>query len=214
MPRFRHLRTRLAVRYALLFTLTMALVALAAQTLIGAHARATVRAELATSGAVFDRIWALRARSLANAADVLARDFGFRSAVATGDRPTIVSALDSLRMRAGTPNAFVVTLDGKIVANGGMSRFSGRRQHAANLGMGVHDDYVGRGIGGFLLAELVDAADNWHDVRRLELTVYTDNEPAIRLYRKFGFEEEGLLRNFAYRAGRYVDAYTMARLRP
>lgn len=127
-------------------------------------------------------------------------------------------SVEEVRKRMENPSpgslSLVVTLDGKIVANGGMSRFAGRRQHAANLGMGVHDDYVGRGIGSFLLAELIDAADNWHDIRRLELTVYTDNEPAIRLYRKFGFEEEGLLRNFAYRAGRYVDAYTMARLRP
>lgn len=120
------------------------------------------------------------------------------------------------RMENPAPGSFglVVTLDGRIVANGGTNRFSGRRQHAAGLGMGVHDDYVGRGIGSFLLAELIDAADNWQDIRRLELTVYTDNAAAIRLYRKFGFEEEGLLRNFAYRAGRYVDAYAMARLRP
>ncbi|RWX24231.1 GNAT family N-acetyltransferase, partial [Rhizobium leguminosarum] len=47
----------------------------------------------------------------------------------------------------------------------------------------------------------------------LELTVYTDNDVAIGLYRKFGFEQEGLLRAFGFRSGEYVDAYTMARLR-
>jgi putative acetyltransferase len=47
----------------------------------------------------------------------------------------------------------------------------------------------------------------------LELTVYTDNPAALALYRKFGFEQEGLLKAFAYRAGDYVDAYTMARVR-
>jgi putative acetyltransferase len=45
------------------------------------------------------------------------------------------------------------------------------------------------------------------------LTVYTDNPAALALYRKFGFEQEGLLKAFAYRAGDYVDAYTMARVR-
>ena len=44
---------------------------------------------------------------------------------------------------------------------------------------------------------------------RLELTIYTDNERAIALYRKFGFEQEGILRG-----GRYADACFMARLRP
>ena len=59
----------------------------------------------------------------------------------------------------------------------------------------------------------VDLADNWLNLSRLELEVYTDNEPAIRLYRKFGFAVEGTLVRFAFRDGRYVDAFAMARLR-
>ena len=39
-------------------------------------------------------------------------------------------------------------------------------------------------------------------------------ERAIALYRKFGFETEGTHRCYALRAGRYVDAYAMARLKP
>ncbi len=119
------------------------------------------------------------------------------------------------RMEAPSPDALnlVVTLDGKIVANGGLNRFTGRRQHAASIGMGVHDDFVGRGFGTRLLAAMIEAADDWLDIRRLELTVYTDNRVAIGLYRRFGFEEEGLLRSFGFRAGEYVDAYAMGRLR-
>jgi putative acetyltransferase len=44
--------------------------------------------------------------------------------------------------------------------------------------------------------------------------VYTDNEPAVRLYKKFGFEIEGTLKKYAYRDGEYVDVYAMARFRP
>ncbi|MEZ2132294.1 MULTISPECIES: GNAT family N-acetyltransferase [unclassified Sinorhizobium] len=108
----------------------------------------------------------------------------------------------------------VAVLDGEIVGNASMTRYSGRRLHAAGIGMGVHDDYCGRGIGTALLGALIDSADNWLDIKRLELTVYIDNTPGLRLYEKFGFEKEGLLRNFGFRAGSYVDAYTMARLRP
>ncbi|ARM89170.1 GCN5-related N-acetyltransferase protein [Rhizobium sp. CIAT894] len=108
----------------------------------------------------------------------------------------------------------VVTLNGKIVGNCGLNRFSGRRQHVASIGMGVHDDFTGRGFGRILLGAMVDAADDWLDVKRLELTVYTDNDAAIGLYEKFGFEREGLLKAFGFRSGEYVDAYTMARLRP
>jgi len=42
--------------------------------------------------------------------------------------------------------------------------------------------------------------------------VYVDNVPAISLYKKFGFETEGTLKKYAFRAGKYVDAYTMARI--
>ena len=126
--------------------------------------------------------------------------------------------VEEVRKNMENPSAgalnLVVTLDGKIVGNCGLNRLGGRRQHVASVGMGVHDDFTGRGFGRILLGALVEAADDWLDVKRLELTVYTDNHAAIGLYEKFGFEREGLLRAFGFRSGEYVDAYTMARLRP
>lgn len=89
-----------------------------------------------------------------------------------------------------------------------------RRRHAMTLGLSVHPDAQGRGVGHTLLGALVEQADQWLGVLRLELTVYVDNERAIRLYRRHGFEEEGRLRAYALRAGRYVDCFSMARLHP
>ncbi|WP_349958730.1 GNAT family N-acetyltransferase [Rhizobium sp. ZPR3] len=113
------------------------------------------------------------------------------------------------------PNAtrLVAVLDGQIVGNAGLNRLSGRRIHSGSIGMGVHDDFTGCGIGSALMAALVDTADNWLAIKRLELTVYVDNEPAIGLYEKFEFETEGRLRAFGFRNGQYVDAFTMARLK-
>lgn len=108
----------------------------------------------------------------------------------------------------------VALRDDELVGQAGFERHRGRRAHVAYIGIGVHDDHRGTGIGTALLGELVDAADNWFGLKRLELTVYADNAAAIALYRKFGFEPEGLLRAYAFRAGAYADALTMARLRP
>ncbi|GLQ53194.1 GNAT family N-acetyltransferase [Devosia nitrariae] len=107
----------------------------------------------------------------------------------------------------------VALLDDRVVGTAGLQRFQRRRRHVANVGMAVHDEFTGRGIGTALLAALTDAADNWLQIRRLELTAYADNAPAIALYRKFGFEIEGTHRDYAFRNGRYVDALAMARLR-
>lgn len=106
----------------------------------------------------------------------------------------------------------VAVLDGLIVGSAGLHRRAGRRSHAAEIGMGVHDDYCGRRIGTALVAALVEAADRWLGITRLELAVYTDNEPAIRLYRKFGFTVEGTFKAYAFRDGVYVDALAMARV--
>ncbi len=110
--------------------------------------------------------------------------------------------------------SLVGVLDGRPVASGGLTRYDGRRAHAANLGMGVHDDFAGRGIGTALLGAILDAADNWLAITRIELTVWTDNARAIALYERHGFQHEGVRRADAFRAGAYVDSFAMARLRP
>jgi putative acetyltransferase len=88
-----------------------------------------------------------------------------------------------------------------------------RRSHVASLGMAVHDAYAGRGAGRALLAAVVDLAEKWWNIRRLELNVYVDNHRAIALYERFGFEREGVHRAYAWRDGAYVDSLSMARVR-
>lgn len=107
----------------------------------------------------------------------------------------------------------VAELDGLVVGSAGLHRQTGRRSHAGLIGMGVRDRWQRRAVGTALLGALVDTADNWLDLRRLELTVYVDNAPAIALYERFGFVTEGTMRAHSFRDGRYTDTLLMARLR-
>jgi putative acetyltransferase len=91
---------------------------------------------------------------------------------------------------------------------------SPRRSHAMFLGITVGSEHQGQGVGRALMAALLDLADNWLNVFRIELTVFTDNQRAIALYRHFGFEVEGTHRAYALRDGRYCDTHSMARVRP
>lgn len=109
--------------------------------------------------------------------------------------------------------SILAVLDGEVVGTAGLTRFSGRRSHAGTLGMGVDDERTGQGIGAALLGALLEVADDWWGLRRVELTVYSDNAPAVRLYERLGFEREGVHRAYAMRGGALVDALAMARLR-
>jgi diguanylate cyclase (GGDEF)-like protein len=114
LPRFRHLRTKLTVLYAGLFGAAMLCASLLLFAIVERNATRQVQGELVASGTVFDRLWVQRTAQLGGAAGLLARDFGFRAAVATGDNQTIGSALDNLRKRMGVQVAFMLKADGTI----------------------------------------------------------------------------------------------------
>ena len=115
--RFRSLKLRIAVVYAALFATVLAAVVLLAGNGIARFGEDSASRDLAANARVFDEIIQLRAQQMRGSADVLSRDFGFREAVATGNEPTIESALASLRERSRSDAAFVVGLDGTVIGS-------------------------------------------------------------------------------------------------
>ncbi len=127
-------------------------------------------------------------------------------------------SLESIREllnKSGEGDHILVGLiDGEVVGVIGLHTSSRPRvNHRAEIGMMVRDDWQGKGIGTALMQAVIDLADRWLNLTRIELTVFTDNEAAIALYRKFKFEIEGTLRKYAFRDGMFVDAYMMARVK-
>ncbi len=88
---------------------------------------------------------------------------------------------------------------------------SPRLNHTASLGIGIHPDYQNKKIGSRLLEEILDLADNWLMLIRVELDVFEDNERAIHLYEKFGFVVEGKKKYATKRYGKYETELFMAR---
>jgi diguanylate cyclase (GGDEF)-like protein len=98
-------------------TQTVTLAAVLASTAHNVEARA---AEQLRSGASFaQQLIRFRAGQLANGVGVLAADFGFREAVASGDGPTIISAATNNAQRIGADVALLMDLHGNVLASTG-----------------------------------------------------------------------------------------------
>ncbi|WP_202862909.1 GNAT family N-acetyltransferase [Microbulbifer sp. A4B17] len=89
-----------------------------------------------------------------------------------------------------------------------------RDRHSALLAIAIHPEYHGRGLGRMLMGEVLNQADNWLNLIRLELEVHVDNDSAIALYKASGFQVEGTKRLSTFKAGRYMDMLLMSRIHP
>lgn len=102
---------------------------------------------------------------------------------------------------------------GKLVGQLGLEALqSPRRRHVATLGMGVKAAAQRTGVGSALVVAAIETCEQWMNISRIELYVYTQNKAAVGLYQKHGFVVEGTCRNYAFRDGVYVDAHVMARI--
>lgn len=109
--------------------------------------------------------------------------------------------------------AYVALVDEDVVGHIGFEVcVNPRRRHVASFGMGVKDGVAGQGVGSALMSTVIELADKWLNLKRIELTVFVDNHRAINLYKKFGFEVEGESPAFAFGNGEYKSVYHMARI--
>lgn len=102
---------------------------------------------------------------------------------------------------------YVAARDGdKLVGYAGIARLGRKKPYEYEIHtVGVDPAYHRQGIGGCMVAELLDhAADG-----TVFLEVRTDNEAAIKLYESFGFVNVGLRKRYYRVSG--ADAYTMRR---
>lgn len=109
----------------------------------------------------------------------------------------------------------VAVVNDRIV---GFSRCEGkqltRTSHKVEFGVCVLKEFWGYGIGKKFLEESVHWADA-NGIKKMNLNVLETNDKAIKLYQKYGFEVEGILkRDKRLSDGNYYDTVLMGRFNP
>ena len=94
--------------------------------------------------------------------------------------------------RSNNEVELVAIVDGRIVGSAGVEAVGSRRKvaHRARFGISILKEYWGMGTGRVLMESCIDCARR-AGYTQLELEVVADNERALSLYRRAGFEEYG-----------------------
>ncbi|BCC53268.1 TPA: N-acetyltransferase family protein [Bacillus cereus] len=97
----------------------------------------------------------------------------------------------------------------------GFSRCEGanlkRLSHKVEFGVCILKEFWGYGMGKRLLQQSIHWADE-NEIKRISLQVLETNEKAIQLYKKLGFEVEGILKNDKRLSdGKYYNTVVMGR---
>jgi len=106
----------------------------------------------------------------------------------------------------------VATIDDQAIGYAALYPCGGSQNHVASMSLFIHDEFHDRGIGTLMMRALIATADILVGLRRVQLIVFCDNEPAIALYSKFDFKIEGRLECFVRRVDEFLPVYSMARL--
>lgn len=114
---------------------------------------------------------------------------------------------------AKSPNSklLVAVLSEEII---GFLFFTGQQKakiaHVGELGVNVHPDYQGIGIGRAMMEAFIGWAEQNSMIEKVMLQVFTTNRRAIELYQSLGFLEEGqFVKAVKQNAGEYVDLVQM-----
>jgi len=112
-------------------------------------------------------------------------------------------------------NITLLALEGeKIIGSLGVDTPSfDRLSHRGEMGISVLKECWGQGVGSALLEAMLSwIQDCPTGLRKVDLTVREDNERALELYKKFGFQEEGRLSRVVQIENTFYDGITMGLL--
>ena len=106
---------------------------------------------------------------------------------------------------------FLIVRDGdEIIGTGSYSVFAKKRMsHRGEFGITVSKNYWNRGVGTKLLERILDFAKHQAKSEIVSLEVRSDNQAAIHLYEKYGFEKIGTFKGYFKINGELADCDLM-----
>jgi RimJ/RimL family protein N-acetyltransferase len=127
--------------------------------------------------------------------------------------PTLEEEAQFLESYCGPANSVLLVAEdaGRVVGLLGLlGRSLPQDAHVGAVGISVHREYRGRGLGTRLMLALFEWAP-LHGIRRIEIEAFANNPRAISLYESLGFVREGVRSGAVVVEGEDVDVVCMAR---
>jgi diguanylate cyclase (GGDEF)-like protein len=157
---FKRFQTKLVLFFAALFAVVQAVSYIAVQDNVRSSILEEASNQLAKAYTVFLNDVETTTAALAEGSTILASDFGFRQAVATNDRPTIMSAINNLGQRIKADRVILVDLDNNIIGDTGSAADAAASGNIVTMGV---ENTV------FPFADMIEEADD--EGRAVKITV-------------------------------------------
>ncbi|OGM08720.1 hypothetical protein A2159_02355 [Candidatus Woesebacteria bacterium RBG_13_34_9] len=132
-----------------------------------------------------------------------------------GEQETLESETKYLNSRLeAIKNGKVVNLltffNGRLIGSSDIKMKDKTEKHIGSLGITVAKDFRGEGLGNLLMdLTLKEAKEKLLNIKIVTLEVYSANDIARNLYKKFGFKKYGMLPNGVSRDGKFEDDFLM-----
>jgi RimJ/RimL family protein N-acetyltransferase len=123
---------------------------------------------------------------------------------------SLADVRDDIERTRKEGHLFTILVDDRPIGRIGLNQFR-RRDRICSLYMFIGEpEFGGHGFAHDAVVTLLDYAFDRMDLSRIELWTLSDNDRAIRMYRRCGFVQEALLRERSFKEGRWVDHVVMS----
>lgn len=107
------------------------------------------------------------------------------------------------------PDYYIIEIDGKSIGYFRISNYSKLNKNLY-IGADIHPEFKGKGYGFLAYKKFIPELFNNYSLHKIYLEVLSTNKIAISLYKKLGFEVEGIKKEDVLKNNKFVDSIIMS----